>query len=373
MLWRVWASSFVLAYTHVFATLCLCAAIGIAGIVRLVEKEQSLFARAVGIARLPLAVVPAIAWCSAVFVRNRISPHANWDSSHDGLDVPLWHKLWYLSSYAVGNFGDRSDELFLVGAVVVLALVWRSRARREGSHRTMVWLAVGFFGLYCLIPRVLLGTFFMFERMPIWVWAFAMAAAPVLATHAERRFRYVAAAIALAASVNTAWHFSRIPDEDDASAILDEIPPGSFAVAVTYANKAEPVISREIWVHALAYLQARRPALIGYSFTRFESMPVHYRVDARPPVLPGGVEWHAHHYDPQTDYGYFYDWVLVRAPDDNDPRDKVFGEDASRAALRARRGRFWLYQLDIGEIGSGPKRSARTPAPGTLVPLDRDT
>lgn len=349
MLWRVWALSFVLAYTHVFATLCLCAAIGVAGMVRFAELGKSWASRMLGLARLPLAVVPAIVWCGLVFVRNRVSPHANWDASDDGLDVPLWHKLQHLTAYAVGNFNDQSDQILLGLAIAVLILMWQSPARRAKSHRTMAWLAVAFFALYCVIPRVMLGTWFMFERMPIWVLAFGIAAAPSLLPEADRRFRKLAAAIALAAAVNTAWHFARIPDEADASAILDEIPPGGRAVAVTFANTGDPVVLREIWVHTLAYHQARRPGLIGYSFTRFESMPVHYRLDARPPLLPGGIEWHARLYDVRTDYGRFYDWVLVRTPDgagEGDPREMVFGEEAGRVELRARRGRFWLYRME---------------------------
>ena len=360
MRWRVWALSFVLAYTHVFATLCLCAAIGVAGIVRLVTRERTWPSRIQGVLRLPLAVMPAIVWCSAVFVRNRLSPHANWDSSDDGLDVPLWHKVERITVYAVGNFNDQSDQVLLGVVITVLILLWRLPKRRRASERTMVWLAIAFFALYGLIPRVMLGTWFMFERMPIWVLAFGIAAAPVLATKLDRGFRLLAAFLALAASVNAAWHFARIPDEADASAILDEIPPGQRVVAVTYANTGEPVVQREIWVHALAYYQARRPGLIGYSFTRFESMPVHYRVDARPPVLPGGIEWHAQLYDPQSDYGRFYDWVLVRAPEvGRDPRERVFGEEAGRVELWARRGRFWLYRVGDGGFEGSAKAPRR--------------
>lgn len=347
MLLRLWLSSFVLAYTHVFATLCLCAAIGVAGLVRFRRLGDSWTRRMLGVAKLPIAVVPAIVWCVAVFFRNRVSPHANWDESQDGLDVPLWHKLAHITAYAVGNFSDQSDQLIFAFAIALLILIWQSRARSTTSHPLFAWLAVAFFALYCLIPRVLLGTWFMFERMPTWVLAFAIPAAPLLLPEAERRFRIGAAIVALAAGLNTVVHLATIPDEADASAILDEIPPGRSVVAVTWSNTADPVVLREIWVHTLAYYPVRRPGLIGYSFTRFESMPVHYREGSRPPLVPGGIEWFAQHYEPNSDYGRFYDLVLVRTPDDakdEDPRELTFRGRAVDVKLVARRGRFWLYE-----------------------------
>lgn len=348
MLVRLWLASLALAYTHVFATLCLCAAIGIAGLVRFGESGRSFGGRMLALARLPWAVFPAIVWCGLVFVRNRVSPHANWDAGDDGLDVPLWHKLLHLTAYAVGNFSDHSDQVLLGFAIAIVILIGQSPWRTTRSEPLMKWLALGFFGLYCLIPRVLLGTWFMFERMPIWVMAFAIPAAPLLLEKADHRLRPWAAVIALAAGLNTVVHLARIPDEADASAILDDIPEGRNVVALTYSNTADPALLRETWVHTLAYYVARRPGTIGYSFTRFESMPVHYRLDARPPLLPGGIEWYAQHYDPESDYGRHYDLVLVRTPDEaaeNDPRELVFGRLADGAKVLSRRGRFWLLEL----------------------------
>lgn len=361
MLLRVGLASFVLAYTHVFATLCLCAAIGVAGLLRFADMGRSFGMRLLGLAKLPLAVLPAIGWCTLVFIRNRLSPHAHWEGGDDGLDVPLWHKLLHMTAYAVGNFSDQSDQVLLGIAIALLILVWQSPWRRTGSEPLMKWLALAFFGLYCVIPRVLLGTWFMFERMPTWVLAFAIPAAPLLLPEADRKLRPWAAAIALAAGLNTVLHLSRIPDEADASAILDEIPAGRNVVAVTHANTGDPVILREIWVHSLAYYAARNPGLIGYSFTRFESMPVHYRLDARPPLVPGGIEWFARHYDPDSEYGRFYDLVLVRAPDPHaNPRELVFGEDAESVRLLSQRGRFWLF--DAGSIHE-LRKAERAPRP----------
>jgi hypothetical protein len=233
-------------------------------------------------------------------------------------------------------------------AVAVLVLIWQSPAREEKSNRTMRILAITWAVLYCVVPKVFIATWFVFERFPPWVMLFAVAATPILRREATQKFSDVAIALALAAGLNTVWHLARIPDEADASAILDDIPPNRRVLAVTWSNHGDPIILREMWVHLLAYYQARKPGLIGYSFAKFESMPVHYRMDVAPPKVPGGLEWDARKYDPNTAYGRFFDLVLVRTPDDaprEEPADRTFGDFAEDATLISHRGRFWLYRL----------------------------
>lgn len=346
MLWRLWLASFVLAYAHVFATLCLCTAIGVAGLVEWPKLGDSWGRRFLALSKLPLAVLPAILWCTTVFVHNRYSPHANWEGWDDGLDDPLWYKLVHLTAYAVGNFSDHSDQLVLAMAIATLILIWQSPEREDGTQPLMKWLAVAFFALYCVVPKVFIASWFMFERFPTWVLAFAVPAAPVLLPSAQARFRPFAAAIALTAAGNTVFHMARIPDQADASAILDDIPANRRVVAVTWSNTGQPVILREMWVHLLAYYQVRRPGQIGYSFTKFESMPVHYRLDRTPPQVPGGMEWDARKYDVRGEYARYFDTVLVRTPDDapgEDPAAITFDEAAPLVKVLSHRGRFWLY------------------------------
>jgi hypothetical protein len=361
-LYKVMLLSAFLSYTHVLATLCLCVMIGVAGLRSFHELGATWKARLFGLAKLPLAVWPAIAWSLFAFVHNRNSPHANWEGWDEGRDDPLWYKLLHATAYAVGNFHDWSDQVLLTLAIAMIIVLWQWPRDKTAPHPVMKAEAIIWASLYCVIPMVFIATWFVFERFPTFAVVFLAAAAPVVRGSfvPEPWVRRGAAAVAVLAGLNTVLHFRSIPDEADADAILDEIPEGKRVIAVTWSNTGQPVILREMWVHLLAYYQARRPGQIAYSFAKFESMPVHYAVGKAPPAIPGGMEWDGNKYDPEAAYARYWDTVLVRTPDDEpdeDPRVRTFRRAAAGVRVLARHGRFWLY--DASALRS-------LPAPGGL-------
>lgn len=346
-LWKVMALSAFLSYTHVLATLCLCVMIGVAGLRSFPELGRTWKERFLGLARLPLAVWPAIAWSVFAFLHNRNSPHANWEGWDEGLDDPLWYKLLHVTAYTVGNFSDHSDQLLLTLSIGLVIVLWQWPREKTAAEPIMKAEAITWSALYCVVPKVFIATWFVFERFPAFAVVSAVAAAPIANGFApERWIRKAAAALAIASGLNTVWHFRAIPDEADASAILDDIPEGKRVIAVTWSNTGQPVVLREMWVHLLAYYQARRPGQIAYSFAKFESMPVHYAVGKAPPAIPGGMEWDGNKYSPFEPYARYWDTVLVRSPDgepEADPRFRTFRAAAPTVRLMAHRGRFWLY------------------------------
>jgi hypothetical protein len=345
---KVMIASFFLSYTHVLATLCLCVTIGVAALWSMPSAALGWRERVRYLLRVPLALWPAIVWSVTVFIHNRYSPHANWEGWDDGLDDPLWYKLLHALGYAVGNFADHSDQLLLGVTLGLLVSIYAWPGQRTRAEPLMKVLGVLWAVLYCVVPKVFIATWFIFERFPTFVLVFAVAAMPVLldVTRHERRLRAAAATLAVAAAVNTVIHFRRIPDETDADAIVNDIPDGRRVIAVTWSNTGGDVIAREMWVHLLAYYQARRRGQIAYSFAKFESMPVHYAVGKTPPLIPGGMEWDATKYDVSQPYAHFWDTILVRTPDEDpssDPALRTFGDAAAAMKLLAHRGRFWLY------------------------------
>ncbi len=361
--WKLMVVSFVLSYTHVLATLCLCVLIGVSGFFSFASLGDNWRTRLLGLLKLPLAVWPAVLWSVIVFVRNRYSPHANWEGWDDGLDDPLWFKLLHLTAYAVGNFGDHSDQLLLTLSVGMLIVLWQWPLKKTRSEPLMKVLAITWAVLYCVIPKVFIATWFIFERFPTFIVVFAVAAAPVPIGYfgGERWIRRAVAVLAVASGFNTIWHFRTIPDEADADAILNEIPDGKRVIAVTWSNTGQPAILREMWVHLLAYYQARRSGQIAYSFAKFESMPVHYALGRAPPSIPGGMEWDGAKYDPSAAYARYWDTVLVRTPDENpadDPRVRTFRAGAAQVHLLARHGRFWLY--DAAGLAASSMQNGRT-------------
>jgi len=351
-MWKVMLASFFLSYTHVLATLCLCVMIGVTGFATFASSNDTLRARFLALIKLPLAVWPAVLWSVVVFVRNRYSPHANWEGWDDGYDDPLWRKLLHVTAYSVGNFSDHTDQVLLTIAAAILIILWQWPREKTRAEPAMKLLAITWGVLYCVIPKVFIATWFIFERFPTFFWVFTVAATPVaLGNFALQRWlKPCAVGLAVAAAISTVLHFARIPDEEDASAIIDEIPEGKRVIAVTWSNTGRPVILREMWVHLLAYYQARRSGMIGYSFAKFESMPVHYALGKAPPLIPGGMEWDGAKYDPFAPYARFWDTVLVRTPDvapSVDPRARTFRSAASGVHLLAHHGRFWLYDASV--------------------------
>jgi hypothetical protein len=366
LLWKVMLASLVLAYTHVLATLCLCVMIGVAGLASFDSLGSTVSARIVALCKLPLAVWPAVVWSTIVFVHNRYSPHANWEGWDDGLDDPLWRKLLHLTAYSVGNFSDHSDQLLLTISVGMLIVLWQWPRAKSDPNPIMKALAITWAVLYCVVPRVFLATWFIFERFPTFAVVCAVAAAPVaIGAFAPQKFiRPAAAVVAVLSGLSTVWHLHAIPDEADADAILDEIPAGKRVIAVTWSNHGDPIILREMWVHVLAYYQARRPGQIAYSFAKFESMPVHYAVGKVPPVIPGGMEWDANKYNPAASYARYWDTVLVRTPDDapdEDPRVRTFRDRANGVTVIAHRGRFWLCDASALRPDPAPRADSDEP------------
>src|SRR5262249_41724228 len=150
--------------------------------------------------------------------------------------------------YAVGNFADHSDQLLLALAVALLILLYAWPSPRSRPERVMGALAILWAVLYCVIPKVFIATWFIFERFPTFVLVFAVAAAPVVlrTSQSERWVRAAAATLAVGAALNTIVHFRLIPDEKDADAIIDDIPAGRRVIAVTWSNTGQGVIAREM-------------------------------------------------------------------------------------------------------------------------------
>jgi len=199
------------------------------------------------------------------------------------------------------------------------------------------------------VPRVVASTWFVFERLTFWATAFIVVSAPVVAPALAAWLRPLLAGIALLSTASTLRSFARIPESDDASAIVDAIPEGSRVLGLTYSKHAEPAISRPIWVHQVAYAMVRRRVETAHQFTRYASLPLRYRSAAEPPRALGGLEWDASLYDPDAEYARYYDTVLIRTPDDapfDDPRTLAFGVERENAQPIAHHGRFWLYRFE---------------------------
>ncbi|MFC1641484.1 hypothetical protein ACFL5O_02165, partial [Myxococcota bacterium] len=344
-LWpRIMVGALLLAYAHVLAMVCLCLTVAVTALSYRTPREQGLgrWTQFTGISLWPL--VPAVVWSVLVFLHHRVAPHIYWEPEKDGTDIPAFQKLRYLSAFSVNNLSDHSDELLFWSATAVLAALWLSPLFiRPGAppRRELTVLAVAWGLLYLTVPRVLMSTWYIFERIPVFWFTFLAAAAPTVPDRFDRWLRTIAVSVGITAGLNTAHALHRIPDAQDASAIIDDIPPTAKVVAVMHGQGAEPALWRQVWVHLLAYHLVRHPGQIAFDFTRYASLPVRRRDAAAPPLFRSGLEWAPAAYDPTEEYARVYHLVLVRTPDDRpheDPRDLTFGASAQGVRLLARRG-----------------------------------
>lgn len=341
----------LLAYTHVLAMLCFCISVGVAWLAAPGPREWGARRWALGAARGIAPLVPALLFDVSVFLHQRQQSNFALED-RDGFDRPLWFKLWKFLSYAVGNQSGGRDQLILgllLAALLGLFLLPRfveplpTRRRPE-----LVALGVAWLLLYGVVPEIIISTAFIFERLPVWAVTFVAPLAPVFAPRVLEYFRAPVVALGLASAVGTASAFTRLPDEADADAMLDEIPENARVYAVMHDNASDPAIQRRIWVHYVAYYLARRAGETDYTFTKFASMPVRYKTEQRPPLIPGGYEWMPWVYDVTADYARRYPTVLVRTPydhPDRDPRELTFKSHAGQVKTLAHHGRLWLYDV----------------------------
>ncbi len=349
--WRVVFSALLVAYAHVLATACLCISVALAQLYSRSPREAGCRNWMRDLLRAPLPVLPAALFSIIVFVHHRAAPHIFWEPFKDGTDSPAWEKLWYLASFSVSNFSDASDQMLFwcalgLLAVLFLAPLWMRPARGTAPRRELVGLAISWFLLYLIVPRVLMSTWYIFERLPLWWFAFALGCAPVARPSLAVPMRHLVALVGLVAGLNTAYHFHLIPDARDASAIIDDIPAGARVAPVMHHSDAPPALWRRIWVHLAAYHVVRHPGELAFSFTLYASLPVRYREGQTKPGYYRGLEWNPDQYDPSAAYGRYFDTVLVSTPDDApdvDPRARTFGTYAPWVRLLAQHGRFYLY------------------------------
>lgn len=341
------------AYGHVLAMLCLCAGIAVAQLTSIKSLGETWRSRLLALSMSPLPVLPGVLWCGFVYWHQTHQTFTNWtEAQFDGLDDPLWFKLRHLLSMSTGNFWDLSD-VGLLGGALVGALILANAGERDTrsddlTYRRVKCLAIAFFCFYLIIPKVFVATWFVYERFPAPAMLFLVGALP------NRKFAYkeelaaALAAVGVAAALNTLRVWSTMGDTGDALAILRLVPANKKLLMVNYDPVTER-ISREVYVHLPAVYQAWVPGEIAYTFTKFESMPVHYRPGKAPPTVQPGFEWDGGKYDPTSAWARAYDVTLVRAGGDDDPAVQAFRGEAWRVKPLARRGRFFLY--DTSDLG----------------------
>jgi hypothetical protein len=365
------------SYAHVLAMLILCAAAAALGLEvawRATPARGPLSWRLASAAgRAAAALAPLLLgclYCVQVYERQYVwDPNMYRDPTIEGSAPPFWQKVAFFGAFALDLFGDATDSIILWILLGVMAwaawMAWQARraspAQGPDSHPAILAPFVAMTVAYFATPMVLIGTHLIFPRLGQWLIFGAVLATPRFPPALVERARSYVHGLALVAGANLLAHCVLFGLEtNDASTVIDDLPPGQAVTAViwdpwTYAFRNGTL------THLAAYYGARKHGQWAFAFARYLSVPVRFRPNAQPAWPKQGWEFDGEAYDPRCKYAHAFPFVIVKAPEDL-PRDAsgeaqvrrlVFKQDAAAVALISHHGRFWAFDArGLPEDGS---------------------
>jgi hypothetical protein len=363
------------AYAHVLAMLILCVA-SAALATELgwrtsrsdrpgIRVLQAIF-RAI-VVLLPLAV--GCAYCVAVYEHQfDWDPKMYRDPTLEGSAPPIWQKVAFFSAFASDLFGDATDQVMVWVTLAVMAWsairAWNDEGAKPNEIDRPPTLVAPFAFLtlaYFATPMVLIGTHLIFPRLGQWAMLGAMLATPPFPAAVEARAHRYILRLGVIVGLNALAHGLLFNWETrDASAMIDDLPPGQAATAVIW-DPGTRAFRNGTLTHLAGYYAARKHGRWAFAFARYLSVPVRFKPGSQPPWPAHGWEFDAEEYSPRCRYARAFPLVLLRAPDElvgqevNEAslRVLVFKGDARKVHLLSHHGRFWAFDTnDIAGDGS---------------------
>jgi hypothetical protein len=361
----VGALGLLCAFAHVLAMLILC----VAGAALALEVAWRVtppgawagsrllrtLARA-AIVLLPLAI--GCVFCIEVYQRQYVwDPNMYRDPTIEGTAPPLWQKVVFFSAFATDLFGDGTDQVVLWVTVGVMAwsarMAWMMRRPGAASEEPAPFVAP--FAVltlaYFATPMVLIGTHLIFPRLAQWTILGAVLAIPEFPQSLASRARQWIPWLGISAGLNTLAHCAIFSWEtNDASATIDDLPPGRAATAVIWEPWTAAFRNGTL-THLAAYYAARKHGRWAFAFARYLSVPVRFKPGGQPAWPAVGWEFDGESYDPRCKYARAFPLVIVKAPEQlpedgsGEPllRKLVFKQDAAAVTLLSHHGRYWAF------------------------------
>ncbi len=242
---------------------------------------------------------------------------------------PFSDRLRELPASILGGYADRSELVVIaLCAAAWLALAWptlpTSRARLRGLQpveRVAYLCVAGNLVAYFVLPQATWTAKFIHFRHAF----LACSMLPLLASTAalQRATLLVRAlpAIAAAAAIANTWiHLAAFDREARAfDPIVASLPRTPKVISMIF-DRNGAVMATDPYLHFAAYVQAEKGGLISMTFPEFFwNLPVERRPDSPAPPAPTGLEWSPGSYN-ETQFGYFYDFAIVRLPRGAAPR-----------------------------------------------------
>jgi len=362
----VGALGMLCAFTHVLAMLVLCvtaAALAFELGCRVAPREGPRSKRALHVlarvARAGLPLLLGCAYCIAVNHRQYAwAPTTYHDPTMEGAGPALWRKVVFFGSFATDLFRDKTDQVVVWAAIAIMGgtVLAASRHRRSGSRlQEQPPPVVGLLGVtllaYFTTPSIVLGTHLIFERVAQWVMLGALLATPRWPQAVEGRARMSTYGLGILAGLNTLSHCAVFGWQTaDASALIDDLPPGRAATAVIWEPRSI-VFKNSTLTHLSGYYAARKHGKWAFGFARYLSVPVRFREHSQPAWPAKGWEFLARDYDPRCRYARAFPLVIVKAPatlpidstGEWPVRKLIFKDDASAVRLLSHHGPYWAF------------------------------
>ncbi len=351
------------AFAHVLAMLILClgaAAIALEVAWRSVPAGGPPALRvAKVIGRATLAAAPLLigcVYCIAVYKEQYVwDPNMYRDPTLEGTSPPFWEKVLWFSAFSTDLFWDATDQIVLWLSLATMGwgewLAWK--ARRAGAaiedSPTYVLPLLAMTIAYFLTPMVLVGTHLIFPRLGQWVFFGAVLAMPRLPSEKVPRAHKWIAGLGVFAGFNLVLHCALYAHEtNDASRVIDDLPPGRAATAVIW-DPGTYAFRNGTLTHLAAYYAARKHGAWAFAFARYLSVPVRFKPGSQPAWPARGWEFDADMYDPRCKYARAFPLVIAKVPsgvgvdDEAAARKLVFKADAAQPRLLSHHGRFWAF------------------------------
>jgi hypothetical protein len=359
------------AFAHVLAMLILCATAGALALElswRVTPPSDPgtrgrVSGRAVrallrcALALLPLAI--GCAYCVAVYrLQYDWDPNMYRDPTMEGTSPPIWQKVVFFGAFATDLFHDATDQIVVWAILVVMGwaarLEWKNRkseARDAISPRPILLPFALLTLAYFATPMVFIGTHLIFPRLAQWTVLGALLATPRFPPELAARARAWIPRLGIVAGVNTLLHCALFGFEtNDASATIDDMPPGGAATAVVW-EPSTAAFRNGTLTHLAAYYAARKHGRWAFAFARYLSVPVRFKPGGQPAWPAVGWEFDGEAYDARCKYARAFPLVIVKAPA-HVPRDAsgesvvrnlVFKKDAAAVTLLSHHGRYWAF------------------------------
>lgn len=351
------------AFAHVLAMLILClaaAAIGLEAAFHATARAGRPAARVVRVLlRASIAALPLIigcVYCIQVYREQYVwDPNMYRDPTLEGAAPPLWEKLLWFGAYSTDLFWDATDQIVLWGALLIMGMAewyaWKGRRAGEvyGDSPTFVLPLIAMTGAYFATPMVMVGTHLIFPRLAQWVVLGGVLAMPRLPAAKAARGHLWVLSIGLVAGLNLIVHCGLYAFEtNDASRVIDDLPPGGAATAVIW-DPGTYAFRNGTLTHLAAYYAARKHGSWAFAFARYLSVPVRFKPGSQPAWPARGWEFDADQYDGRCKYARAFPLVIAKAParvgrdDERTVRRLIFKQDAEEPRLLSHHGHFWAF------------------------------